>query len=203
MTHIPKIGTLNINGIKADMKLEMLETFLRCKDFDILLLQEVMTRKLRAFSNYTTHLNMGPEGRGTAILLKNDLESRNLRRLPSGRSMSIHLHWLCIVTVYAQSGAEKKREREEFLMIDVPNLIPTTPTELILAGNFNCTLARSDSTGPPNYSRALDTLLSTLDLHDVATHLPDTRIHILWAAYRLAHRPDLCNTATPDAYTDI
>jgi exonuclease III len=87
MTHILKIGTLNINGIKAYIKLEMLETFLRCKDFDILLLQEVMTHKLRAFSNLTTHLNMGPEGRGTAILLKNDLESRNLRRLPSGRGM--------------------------------------------------------------------------------------------------------------------
>jgi exonuclease III len=169
MTQILKIGTLNINGIKADMKLEMLETFLWCKDIDILLLQEVMTHKLRAFSNYTTHLNMGPEGRGTAILLKNDLESRNLRRLPSGRGMSIHVQELCLITVYAPSGAEKQREREDFFMLEVPNLIPTTPTEMILAGDLNCTLARADSTGPPNYSRALDIMIKTLDLHDVWT----------------------------------
>jgi hypothetical protein len=43
MTHIIKIGTLNINDIK-DIRLDMLESFLRCKDFDILLLQEVTTQ---------------------------------------------------------------------------------------------------------------------------------------------------------------
>jgi exonuclease III len=91
MTHILKLGTLNINGIKADIRLEMIETFLRCKDFDILLLQEVMTHKLRAFPNYTTHINVGPDGRKTAILLKNDLEARKFQRLPSGRGMSIYI----------------------------------------------------------------------------------------------------------------
>jgi exonuclease III len=63
MTHILKVGTLNINGIKADIRLEMLETFLRYKDLDVLLLQEVTTEKLRAFLNYTTHINVGTEGR--------------------------------------------------------------------------------------------------------------------------------------------
>jgi exonuclease III len=114
MTHILKLGTLNINGIKADIRIEMSETFLRCKDFDILLLQEVTTHKLRAFPNYTTHINVGSERRGTAILLKNDLEARNLQRLPSGRSMSIYIQEICLITIYAPSGAEKKREREDF-----------------------------------------------------------------------------------------
>ena len=81
--------------------------------------------------------------------------------------MSIHVQGLCVITVYAPSGAEKKREREEFFMVEVPHLLPTTPMELLLAGDFNCTLARSDSTGPLNYSRALDTLVTALELHDV------------------------------------
>jgi exonuclease III len=50
---------------------------------------------------------MEPEGRGTAILLKNDLEARNLQHLPSGRGMSIHLQDICLITIYAPSGAEK------------------------------------------------------------------------------------------------
>jgi hypothetical protein len=120
---------------------------------------------LRALPNYITHINMGPKGRGTAILLMNDLGARNLQRLPSGRGMSINIKEICLITIYATSGAERKNE--DFLTIEVPKLIPTTPTELTLAGDFNCTLASHDSTGRTNYSRALDTMTITLDLHDV------------------------------------
>jgi exonuclease III len=127
MTHILKLGTLNINRIKADKRLEMLETFLRCKDFDILLLQQVRTHKLRAFPNYTTHINMGSEVRGTAILLKNSLEARNLQRLPSGRGMSIYIQEICLITIYAPSGAEKNRESEVSFYDKVPKLIPPHP----------------------------------------------------------------------------
>jgi hypothetical protein len=83
--------------------------------------------------------------------------------------MSITIKEICRITIYAPSGAEKKREREDFFLIEVPKLIPTTPTELILAGDFNCTLASPDSTGRTNYSRALDNMIKTLDLKDVWT----------------------------------
>jgi endonuclease/exonuclease/phosphatase family metal-dependent hydrolase len=54
-------------------------------------------------------------------------------------------------------------------MIEVPKLIPTTTTEMIIAGDFNCTLASPDGTGRTNYSRALDTMSKNFDLHDVWT----------------------------------
>jgi hypothetical protein len=54
-------------------------------------------------------------------------------------------------------------------MIEIHKLIPSTPKELILAGDCNCTLASHDSTGGTNCSRALDTMIKTLDLYDVWT----------------------------------
>jgi exonuclease III len=73
--------------------------------------------------------------------------------------------------VYAPSGAEKKREREAFFTHDVPKLIiQTTPTEIVLAGDFNCILDSKDSsTWHKNYSRALGNMINILELCDVWT----------------------------------
>jgi hypothetical protein len=107
---------------------------------------------------------MGPEGRGTSILLKNDLEAQNLQRLPSGRG-HVNLHTRNLPHYDLRTEKKKKEKREGgLLMIKVPKLIPTTPTELILSGDFNCTLASHDITGRINYSRALDTTIKTLYL---------------------------------------
>jgi hypothetical protein len=69
----------------------MLENFLKGHDFDILLLHEVNTAKFEALSNYKTYINIGEEMRVTAILIKEGLRSENLKRLHSGRGMSIHV----------------------------------------------------------------------------------------------------------------
>jgi exonuclease III len=107
---------------------------------------------------------MGTEGRGTAILIKEGIHFSNLKRLPSGRGMALHLQNICTITDYAPSGENKRREREDFFAVDVPNLIPNTPKAMILAGDFNCNLDSGDSTGRQNYSRALKNLIVNLDL---------------------------------------
>jgi endonuclease/exonuclease/phosphatase family metal-dependent hydrolase len=72
--------------------------------------------------------------------------------------------------VYAPSGAKKRREREEFFAVDVPTLIPNTPTAMILSGDFNCILNSGDSTGQKKkYSWALKNLIVNLDLQDVGS----------------------------------
>jgi endonuclease/exonuclease/phosphatase family metal-dependent hydrolase len=81
--------------------------------------------------------------------------------------MALHLQNICIITVYAASGAKKRREREEFFAVDVPNLIPNTSTAMILTGDFNCIMDSWDSTGQQNYSSALKNLIVNLDLQDV------------------------------------
>jgi len=72
-----------------------------------------------------------------------------------------------LVNIYAPSGAERKQEREGFYSVDIPYLLPATKTDVILAGDFNCTLSHSDATGQRNCIRALDSLVTGLGLYDV------------------------------------
>ena len=55
--------------------------------------------------------------------------------------------------------------------------MPTTRTNLILAGDFNCILSQTDSTGQRNYSSALANLVNGLGLTDVYETKATRRIH--------------------------
>jgi exonuclease III len=145
----------------------MLEEFLHKQDIDIALLQEVTNHNLHSIRRYTAHINQATEGRGTAIMTKVGLSISNIKRLPSGRGMAAIFNGTWIINIYAPSGAEKKTEREAFYTNDITHILPTNHTELILAGDFNCTLDTVDSTGHKNFSRALCTLVSGYRLHDV------------------------------------
>jgi endonuclease/exonuclease/phosphatase family metal-dependent hydrolase len=123
--------------------------------------------RLEALSNYKTFINIGEERRGTAILIREGLRTENIKRLPSGRGMLIHVQGIYIVTVYAASGVGKRREREDFFVSEVPTFLPTVPMEMILAGDINCVLNNADSTGHNNYSTALWSFVTHSDLHDV------------------------------------
>jgi exonuclease III len=59
MAGIYKVLTLNINGIKAASLIGMLEGFIRNHEWDIVLLQEVVSPQLQVIRNYTTCLNIG------------------------------------------------------------------------------------------------------------------------------------------------
>ena len=145
----------------------MLEEFLHKQGIDIALLQEVTNPNLQSIRRYTAHINQGAEGRGTAILTKEGLSISNIKRLLSGRGMAAIFNGTWILSIYAPSGAEKKTERERFYTNDLTQLLPTTHTELILAGDFNCILDTADSTGHKNFSRALASIVSGFRLHDV------------------------------------
>jgi exonuclease III len=71
-----------------------------------------------------------------------------------------------IANIYAPSGARKRKEREDFYNIDVPQLLGHPPSTLLLVGDFNCVLNAQDCTGSPNISRALKSLLTGLELVD-------------------------------------
>jgi len=144
----------------------MLEGFLKGHDIDLMLLQEVTHANIHMISQYTAHMNIGTEGRGTAILAKEGLILTNIQRIPSGRGIAATLHGIRIVNIYAPSGSEKRREREAFYNEEIVTLLPTAHTEMILAGDFNCVLSTADWTGQGNYSKALARLVWGLDLRD-------------------------------------
>jgi exonuclease III len=165
--HTLAIGTLNINGISNATKTKMLDNFLQTYAIDFLCLQKVKSSAIDQFRNYVVCLNIGNEGRGTAITHKDIYSFIDVEKLSTGRGIKGTFHGLTIVNIYAPSGSNKRGEREEFYNTEVPRLITRPGNNIILAGYFNCVLNPSDTTGTLNTSRALQTLIHGIDLHDI------------------------------------
>jgi exonuclease III len=99
--------------------------------------------------------------------VKEGIKITDIKRLPTGRGVAAKLNETWVVNIYATSGAEKKKqEREHFYNTDLTHIIPMTYTDMIIAGDFNCILTRTDSTGTKNYSRALTNIVKGLNLID-------------------------------------
>jgi exonuclease III len=159
MPYTYKIATININGIASHVRLRMLEDYLRQQDIDIVLLQEVTHTKIISFCKYNAYVKVSTENRGTAILAKEGLSLTDITRLPSGRGIAVCYEGIRIINIYAPSGLKKRRKREAFYNTEVPNLLRSTPAEILLAGDFNCVLSHVDSTGQGKYSRTLEKLV--------------------------------------------
>jgi exonuclease III len=105
-----KIATLNIKGIYSATKTRMLEDFVRINDFDILCLQEVTSPHVTKINNYTAHVNIGLEGRGTAILIKESYNLTEVKYMQSGRGISGIFQNIKNVNIYAHSDTGRKHE---------------------------------------------------------------------------------------------
>jgi exonuclease III len=75
MTYVYKLMTLNINGITSETKIGMQEALLWKQGIDIALLQEVTNNKINTLRGYTSYINEGTEKRGTAIVLKDGINT--------------------------------------------------------------------------------------------------------------------------------
>jgi exonuclease III len=186
MTFIYKVATINMNGIAQHTCLRMMEDFLWKHDIDVALLQEVTSSQIDTIRRYTKYINIGTEQRGTAIIVKDRLILTQARRLPSGRGIAGTFSGTCTVNICALSGAEKKDERETSYSNDLPYLLPTPRADLILAGDFNCVLSQSDTTGRENYSRAFENTVRGFNLTDVW----DTDTRRMFTHYTAMGHPD-------------
>lgn len=167
MTYTYRIATLNINGLGSVNRGKMLDEFIRRHDIDIVMLQEVTNIESITIPGYQTIENIGTLGRGTAILHKENLQMHTIQKIPSGRGLAAYYKNICFINVYAPSGTSKRTEREEFFNIDIINIIPSTPTDIIMAGDFNCVQDKSDCTGHRYGSQALDKITQGLQLMDL------------------------------------
>ena len=183
MSHIHKVATLNINGLATPTRPGMLEDFLRKQEIDLAFLQEVTHTHthththLDTIQGYTAHMNVGTERRGTAILAKEGITLTNVKRLPSGTGIATMYEGLWLVNVYAPSWTARRQDRETFYNSDLPYLLPYSRTDMILAGDFNCVLADSDSTGRRNYSRALASVVHGFNLTDAWEATPPRKVY--------------------------
>jgi exonuclease III len=149
MTSIIKLMILNISGIQTDNKIQMLENMLRQQGIDVPLMQKVTNTKLTSIRGCTIHINEGTEKSGTAIAMKDGIQTTDLKRLKTGRGMAVKYEVIWIVNIYAPSGAEKRAEGEKFFITEIMHILPQKNAEMILAGDFNCTVEKSESKGTP------------------------------------------------------
>ena len=63
----------------------MLDEFLRRQDIDLIFLQEVTHVNITMIDRYTADMNIGTDGRGTAVLAKEGITITDIQRIPSGR----------------------------------------------------------------------------------------------------------------------
>jgi hypothetical protein len=80
--------------------------------------------------------------------------------------MATELQGVRLVNISGPSGAEKRQEREGFFNIDLPYLMMAIPATMIVGGDFNCVLAKTDCTVHFSQSRALNELVRGFDLVD-------------------------------------
>jgi exonuclease III len=82
------IVSLNINGISARTRVGILHDYVRHHELDIIFLQEVTDPDAFNIIGYVTHLNIGADMRGTAIMARNNLHPTDVTSLPTGRAIA-------------------------------------------------------------------------------------------------------------------
>lgn len=167
MTFSKKIATLNINAINSDVKKGLLRDFVFNNDIDVLFLQEVAFENFCFISSHVAFVNISEDNKGTAILLRKNIEFSNVLMNPNGRITSIHIGKLNFINVYAHSGSKYRKERDLLFSQDIVSHISCEQSNIIL-GDFNCILLKQDSNGVvKNFCPALQNLVSDLQLRDV------------------------------------
>jgi exonuclease III len=94
---------------------------------------------------YSAHINLGSEGKGTAILIKDSHTLTDIEYMPTGRGITVLFNGVKILKVYVLSGSNKN-DREAFYNMDIPRLLIHPTTNLLMAGDFNCVLTNTDCT---------------------------------------------------------
>jgi exonuclease III len=96
----------------------MLEDILHSKEIDLLCLQEVTNSNINMTRNYSAHINIESEGRGTAVLIKDATHTHtDIQYMPTGRGRTALFNGVKILNVYAPSGSEKMKGRSSITCI--------------------------------------------------------------------------------------
>jgi exonuclease III len=181
-----------------------LNSFSHRNSIDIIALQEVVYTDFEVLRGYTAHVNIGDSGRGTAIVVKQGVQVKDIERIPSGRAIAAEFQSHRMVNVYAPSGNNRRHERHSFFEEDIVYLLRDIPHNFILAGDFNGVLDNVDCTGGFQTCKALGTLLEKTNLLDTwksqrrkpicthITHHSASRIDRIYITKKLA--PEITRT---------
>jgi exonuclease III len=177
MNYTRRILSLNINSIECNVKRSLLKDFIDFSDVDIVFLQEVCFQNFSNLANFQCIVNLDDNKRGTAILIRAGIVFRDLLMSDCGRIISVAIDDTNFINIYAKSGSQHKKARNDFFMDEISvHLNKRGATNTLIAGDFNCIMDAADTRGTSkNYCFGLRQLTGSFELKDALFHLNTQR----------------------------
>lgn len=172
---IKTFSSLNCNGLKNGTKQALLNDFIKQNDIDICFLQEVNVNLFKCLKGYDFVGNIGKSERGTGIIFRMGQKIQDIICSIDGRIISITVDNIRFVNLYAPSGSQKQKERDEFFKNEITvHLKFNLP--LAILGDFNCVTRNKDSTNGTNINKTLYNITQKLNLVDTWVFLNKNKI---------------------------
>lgn len=166
-----KIASININAISSTLKKNLLRDFVWNNEIDILFLQEVAFENFNFLPSHLAFVNISSDNKGTAILVRKNIDFFDVLMNPNGRITSIRIGGINFINIYAHSGSAFRKERDTLFTQDILAHLSQTYSNVIL-GDFNCILLKKDSNGVvKNISQGLQQLVDSFLLRDIGNSL--------------------------------
>ena len=172
------ISYLNIRGqtgLHLDKQYQI-EEFLKRSNSDILHLQEANIEE-NTFaecnyieSNFTVITNNAENKYGTASIVRNDLEVKNVMCDTNGRVLVFDISGITFGNFYLPSGTDglSRNRRENYCSEIIPQILLNCQLSGCVGGDFNCITNKADASNHPEgkMSPSLKRLLKTFEWKD-------------------------------------
>lgn len=109
-----RIATVNLNGIVCKAKQSLVKDFVNLNDIDIVFFQEMCITSSSFLPSHEVILNYANMSRSTAVAIRKNFVYSDVVVDPTGRIISFIVNGINFVNIYAQSGSQYKKERNEF-----------------------------------------------------------------------------------------
>lgn len=161
MNHIIRVASVNLNSSSNLVNKCLLKDFIFNNDLDIVFLQEVCYSNFSFVPFFIPFVNLNEGESGTAILVRNSFDTGQPLFSLNGRITSIVIENMNFVNVYAFSGANRRKERDNLFLNDLTtHLAKANVSVNIVGGDFNCIINSSDCVGDSkNYCTGLRQLV--------------------------------------------
>ena len=165
-----RIATVNLNGIVCKAKQSLVRDFVNLNDIDIVFFQEMSMTSTSFLPGHDVILSYTNSCRSTAVAIRKNFVYSDMLVDPSGRIISFIVNGVNFVNVYAQSGSQYKKERNDFFTESIAIHLNKHFDSLVIGGDFNCVLSENDCRGANNFCQGLQQLIDKMKLKDVAKH---------------------------------
>lgn len=164
------IVTLNVNGLKTQIRQSFLTNFIFKHNPDIIALQEA---NITSFKNLPkefeiiTNYNAENFKTGTCLIYRRSLDLISFEKSVEGRIIRAEFRNFIIINIYAYTKRESAETRNTFFLREIPKFIKANDKNIILLGDFNSITEPNDREGlHKNINYPLKSLITKLRLID-------------------------------------